>query len=51
MSFVPRDRWAYTKVENVMVKDIVIASPEMEIFELYKKLAEMKVGASQKRGL
>lgn len=41
---VPRDRWAYTKVENVMVKDIVIASPEMEIFELYKKLAEMKQG-------
>lgn len=41
---IQRIKWIDTKVEDVMLKDIVIASPEMEVFELHKKLTEKNIG-------
>ena len=41
---VPRIKWIETKVQDVMVKDIIIASPKMEVFELHKKLTEKNLG-------
>ncbi|MCC7571886.1 MAG: site-2 protease family protein [Candidatus Methanofastidiosum sp.] len=41
---VPRIKWIDTKVEDVMVKDIIIASPDMEVFDLHTKLTEKNLG-------
>ncbi|HOI76241.1 MAG TPA: CBS domain-containing protein, partial [Methanofastidiosum sp.] len=41
---VPRIKWIDTKVQDVMVKDIIIASPNMEVFKLHNKLTEKKLG-------
>jgi len=41
---VPRAKWFETKIQDVMTKDIIIASPEMEVFELHTKLTEKNLG-------
>lgn len=41
---VPRIKWIDTKVQDVMMKDIIIASPKMEVFELHNKLTEKNLG-------
>ncbi len=41
---VPRIKWIDTKVQDVMMKDIIIASPNMEVFELHNKLTEKNLG-------
>ncbi len=41
---VPRAKWFETKIQDVMTKDIIIASPEMEAFELHTKLTEKNLG-------
>jgi len=41
---VSRQKWIETKISDVMIKDIVIASPDMEVFDLHTKLAEKNQG-------
>jgi len=41
---VPRTKWVDTKVQDVMVKDIILASPDMEVFDLHTKLLEKNLG-------
>lgn len=41
---VPRIKWIDTKVQDVMVKDIILASPDMEVFDLHTKLLEKNLG-------
>ena len=41
---VPRTKWIDTKVQDVMVKDIILASPDMEVFDLHTKLLEKNLG-------
>jgi len=41
---VPRTKWIDTKVQDVMVKDIILASPDMEVFDLHTKLVEKNLG-------
>lgn len=41
---VPRIKWIDTKVQDVMMKDIIIASPNMEVFELHNKLTGKNLG-------
>jgi CBS domain-containing protein len=41
---VPRIKWIDTKIQDVMIKDIVIASPDMEVFDLHTKLMEKNLG-------
>jgi len=41
---VPRIKWIETKVQDVMMKDIIIASPNMEVFELHNKLVGKNLG-------
>jgi len=41
---VPRIKWIDTKIQDVMIKDIVIASPGMEVFDLHTKLMGKNLG-------
>lgn len=41
---VPRIKWIDTKIQDVMTKDIVIASPGMEVFDLHTKLMGKNLG-------
>ena len=41
---VPRIKWFETKIQDVMTKDIITATPNMEVFELHTKLAEKNLG-------
>ena len=41
---VPRTKWADTKIQDVMMKDIIIAAPNMEVFELHTKLTAKNLG-------
>lgn len=41
---VPRIKWIDTKVQDVMMKDIIIAIPDMEVFELHTKLTAKNLG-------
>lgn len=41
---VPRIKWIDTKIQDVMLKDIVIASPGMEVFDLHTKLMAKNLG-------
>ncbi|NMC60629.1 MAG: CBS domain-containing protein, partial [Candidatus Methanofastidiosa archaeon] len=41
---VPRNKWNDTKVSDIMSKDFIIATPEMEAFDLHTKLAETNQG-------
>lgn len=41
---IPRPKWIETKVSDVMIKDIIVASPDMEVFDLHTKFTEMNQG-------
>lgn len=41
---VPKSKWGETKVSDAMIKDIIIASPEMEVFDLHSKFTETNQG-------